>query len=103
MIKVSVLYPNNSGESFDIDYYCNTHVPMVGKLLGDALKGGAIDSGIAGGAEGEAAPYAAMGHLLFESVEDFQSAFGPNAEQIMADLPNFTTIQPQIQISEVKL
>ena len=103
MIKVSVLYPNISGESFDIDYYCSTHVPMVGKLLGDALKGGAIDSGIAGGAEGEAAPFVAMGHLLFESVEEFQSSFGPNAEQIMADLPNFTTIQPQIQISDVKL
>ena len=89
MIKVSVLYPNISGESFDIDYYCSTHVPMVGKLLG--------------GAEGEAAPFVAMGHLLFDSVEEFQSSFGPNAEQIMADLPNFTTIQPQIQISDVKL
>jgi uncharacterized protein (TIGR02118 family) len=102
MIKVSVMYPYSEGATFDIDYYCNTHVPMVGDLLGDALKGGAVDYGIAGGTPGEAAPYIAMGHLTFESVEDFQDSFGPNAEEIFADLPNFTNTQPQIQISEIK-
>ena len=103
MIKVSVMYPNSEDATFDIDYYCNTHVPMVGSLLGDALKGGAVDSGIAGGAPGEAAKFIAMGHLTFESVEAFQNSFGPNAEKILADLPNFTNTQPQIQISEIKL
>ena len=102
MIKVSVLYPNGPDVTFNIDYYCDTHVPMVAELLGDALKGGQIDAGLAGGGEGAAAPFAAMGHLLFDSVEDFQQNFGPNAEQIMADLPNFTNSEPVIQISEVK-
>ena len=103
MIKVSVMYPNSEGATFDTDYYCNTHVPMVGELLGDALKGGAVDAGIAGGGPGEDAPFIAMGHLNFESVEAFQGAFGPNAEQILADLPNFTNTQPQIQISEIRI
>mgnify|MGYP001812605126 CR=1 FL=1 len=103
MIKVSVMYPNSEGANFDIDYYCNTHIPMVGELLGDALKGGAVDSGLAGGAPGEAAPFIAMGHITFESVEAFQDSFGPNAEKIMADLANFTNVQPQIQISEIKI
>jgi uncharacterized protein (TIGR02118 family) len=103
MIKVSVLYPNDDSATFDIDYYCNTHVPMVGKLLGDALKGGAVDSGVAGGAPGEAAAFIAMGHLTFDSVEAFQDSFGPHVDEIMADLPNFTNVQPQIQISEIKL
>lgn len=103
MIKVSVMYPNSEGATFDIDYYCNTHIPMVGELLGDALKGGTVDSGLAGGAPGEAAPFIAMGHITFESVEAFQDSFGPNAEKIMADLANFTNVQPQIQISEIKI
>ena len=103
MIKVSVMYPNSEGANFDIDYYCNTHIPMVGELLGDALKGGAVDSGLAGGAPGEAAPFIAMGHITFESVEAFQDSFGPNAEKIMADLANFTNVQPQIQISQIKI
>lgn len=103
MIKVSVMYPNTPDAKFDIDYYCNTHVPLVAELLGEALKGGAVDSGLAGGAPGEAPAFIAMGHLTFESVESFQQSFGPNAEKIMADLPNFTNIQPQVQISEIKL
>lgn len=103
MIKVSVLYPNGAGVSFDVDYYCNSHVPMVAELLGDALKGGQVDAGLAGGAEGAPAPFAAMGHLLFDSVEDFQESFGPNAEQILADLPNFTNSEPVIQISQVRI
>lgn len=103
MIKVSVMYPNSSNATFDIDYYCNTHLPMVGKLLGDALKSGAVDSGLAGGAPGEEPAFIAMGHMTFNSVEEFQESFGPNAGAIMADLPNFTNTQPQIQISEIKL
>jgi uncharacterized protein (TIGR02118 family) len=103
MIKVSVLYPNTPDISFDVDYYCETHVPMVAGLLGDALKGGQVDAGLAGAEEGAAAPFAAMGHLLFDSVEAFQASFGPNAEQIMGDVPNFTNSEPIIQISDVKL
>ena len=103
MIKVSVIYPNSEDANFDIDYYCNTHIPMVGGLLGEALKGGAVDFGIAGGAPGEPAPFIAMGHLTFESVECFQASFGPHAEKILADVPNFTNTQPQIQISEIKV
>lgn len=103
MIKVSVLYPNSEEATFDIDYYCKTHIPFVGKLLGDALKGGAVDFGIGGGTPGERAPFIAMGHLTFDSVEDFQNSFGPNAEKIMADLPNFTNVTPQIQVSEIKI
>jgi uncharacterized protein (TIGR02118 family) len=44
-----------------------------------------------------------MAHLLFDSVEAFQSAFGPNADSIMADVPNYTDIEPILQISEVKV
>ena len=44
-----------------------------------------------------------MGHLYFDSVEAFQAAFGPHAETILADIPNYTNIQPVIQVSEVKM
>lgn len=103
MIKVSVMYPNGDGSKFDMDYYVGKHIPMVKEKVGDACKGINVDQGLGGGAPGEPATYAGMGHLLFESVEAFQGAFGPNAEEIMGDLPNFTNITPVIQISEVKL
>jgi hypothetical protein len=34
-------------------------------------------------------------------MESFQNSFGPNAAEIMGDLPNFTNIKPLLQISEV--
>jgi len=103
MIKVSVLYPNSDGSHFDMDYYCNSHVPMVQEKLGSALKGVAVDQGLGGAEPGSSATYAAMGHLLFESVEAFQTAFGPHADAIIGDLPNFTDVQPTIQVSEIKI
>jgi len=102
MIKVSVMYPNNADATFDIDYYCHSHMTMVGELLGDSLKGSNVDYGIAGGAPGEMAPFIAIGHLVFDSVESFQAAFGPHAKKILADIPNYTNTQPQIQISDIK-
>ncbi len=100
-IKVSVLYPDGEGKTFNMDYYCSTHIPMVAELLGDAVQGASVEKGIAGGAPGSTATYQAMGNLYFDSVESFQNSFGPNAEKILGDLPNFTNIEPVIQISEV--
>jgi uncharacterized protein (TIGR02118 family) len=44
-----------------------------------------------------------MGHLYFDSVESFQTAFGPHAKEILADVPNYTDVKPSMQISEVRL
>jgi len=103
MIKFSIFYPNEEGKKFDMDYYINSHIPMIQEKLGEAVKGGAVDQGLAGAKPGSPATYIAMGHLLFDSVEELQSAFGPHMEAIMADIPNYTDIQPSIQISEVKM
>ena len=103
MIKLSVFYKNEEGKKFDMDYYLNSHIPMIQEKLGEALKGGAVEQGLGGAEPGSPATYVAMGYLLFDSVEAFQSAFGPHAEAIMADIPNYTDIQPTIQISEVKM
>jgi uncharacterized protein (TIGR02118 family) len=103
MIKVSVMYPSGPGSRFDIDYYVRSHMPMVQRRLGAPLQRMAVEHGLAGGAPGAPPPYLAMGHLYFDSVEAFEKAFAPNAEPIMADIPNYTNTTPVIQISEVKL
>jgi uncharacterized protein (TIGR02118 family) len=103
MVRVSVLYPNGEDIKFDMDYYLDTHIPMAGELIGDALKGSNIDYGLANAIPGQEIPYVVMTHLTFESVEAFQEAFTPHADKIMNDLPNFTNSNPIIQISEVKI
>jgi len=102
MIRVTVMYPQTEGARFDMDYYVNKHVPLVGDLCGAAMKSATIDAGLAGMTPGDPPPYVAMVHMTFESVEAFQGAFGPNIPQIMGDVPNYTDIAPQVQISEVK-
>ena len=101
MIKLSALYERKEGSKFDHDYYRDSHMPMVAKKLGSALKGTGIEKGVAGGEPDSKAPFVCIGHMKFDSVEDFQQAFGPNAEEIMADIPNYTDLQPTIQISEI--
>ena len=103
MIKVSVLYPNGADSTFDMDYYVSSHIPMVQAKLGDACKRVAVEEGLAGGAPDAPATYAAMGHLYFDSVEAFQAAFGPHAESILADIPNYTNTEPVLQISQVRI
>ena len=103
MIKVSVFYPNEEGKKFDMDYYCNSHIPMVQEKLGAACKSAAIYQGLGGGEPGSPPPYVAMLFLNFDSIEAFQTSYGPHAKTIMADLPNYTDIMPVIQISEVKM
>jgi len=71
MTKVSVLYPNGEGKTFDMDYYCSTHLPMVSGLLGDFLKGATVEKGIGGSAPESTAPYAGMGNMYFDYAEDF--------------------------------
>jgi uncharacterized protein (TIGR02118 family) len=103
MIKLSVMYPHKEGATFDMEYYCSRHMPMVQQKVGAALKGVAVDQGIAGAEPGSGAPFLAIGHLLFESLEALETSFGPHEAAIEADIPNYTNIQPTIQISEVKM
>jgi uncharacterized protein (TIGR02118 family) len=86
-----------------MQYYSSQHIPMVQQMLGAALKGVAVEAGLGGVAPGSPASYIVMGHLYFDSVEAFQTAFGSHGQAIMGDIPNFTDLQPTIQISEVKI
>ncbi len=103
MIKLSVLYPNEEGKKFDMEYYCNKHIPMVQQKLGAACRNMAVEQGLGGAEPGSRATYIAMGHMYFDSIEAFQTAFGPHAAAFMEDIPNYTDIQPTVQISEVKI
>ena len=103
IIKVTAFYPNEECKKFDVAYYFNKHIPMVQQKLGTACKRVAVEQGLGGADPGSRATYLIMFHLYFDSVEAFQTAFGPNAQSIMGDIPNYTDIQPTIQISEVKI
>jgi uncharacterized protein (TIGR02118 family) len=103
MITVNVLYPNKDGAKFDMGYYLSSHIPMVKKVLGSALKGVVVEQGLGGGAPGTKAEFSTLCHLRFDSVEAFQAAFGPHASAIQADIANYSSVPPIIQVSDVKV
>lgn len=101
MIKVSVVYPNAQDARFDHGYYRDKHLPMVKDRLGDACVYYTIEKGLAGGAPGAPAAFIASCQIACTSLESFQAAFAPHAQEIMADIPNYTNVTPLIQINEV--
>lgn len=101
MIKVTILYPNGDGKTFDMEYYSTKHMPLIDSLLGDALKFYSIDKGISGRTPADPTPFLAIGYLYFDTLSDYQESFAPHAQTIRGDVQNYTNIQPIIQISEV--
>jgi uncharacterized protein (TIGR02118 family) len=93
MIRLSVFYPTTEGATFDHDYYREKHVPMAVKTWG--LDGAEIDKGVDG-------PNVAAVHFRLDSVEAVQAAMGAEGTgAVLADVANFTSIAPVLQISEI--
>jgi uncharacterized protein (TIGR02118 family) len=101
MIKVSVMYPNKPGAHFDHTYSRDKHMPLVKAHMGPSCRFYTVDKGLAGGGSGDPPTYVAMCHIYCDSIENFQTGFGPHASEIMADMPNCTDLTPVVQISEV--
>lgn len=97
MIRVSVMYPNGKGRRFDLDYYVHKHMAMVHKFLDSA---GLVKAEVDKAADPNS-PFMAMGHLYFRTMEEFQTGFFAHAAEMTADIPNFTDVTPQVQISEI--
>jgi len=102
MVRISVFYPNESGKRFDHGYYAQKHMPLVmNRLKGFGLLRFEVDKGLAGGAPGASAPFVAAGHLYFNSAADFEKGMGAHGAELLADIPNYTDLSPQIQVSEI--
>lgn len=93
MIRLSVFYPKTDGAKFDHDYYRDQHVPLACRTWG--LDGAEIDKGVDG-------PYEAAVHFTFDSLEALGAAMGAEGTgAVLADVANYTTIQPVMQTSEI--
>jgi uncharacterized protein (TIGR02118 family) len=102
MIRISVMYPSGEGKTFDHGYYVDKHMALVRKRWSRmGLVRTEVDRGVAGGAPGAPAPSIAVGHVYFNALNDFQRASAAHGRELFDDVPNFTNIQPQVQISEV--
>src|ERR1700752_2228714 len=103
MINVTVMYPNATDKTFDMDYYLATHIPMVKHLAGSALKEVRVSEGIGAADPGAKPTYRVICDLVFDSVESFQQAWKPHGAAISGDVVNHPAMEPIIQVCAVKL
>ena len=91
MLVISILYPRTDDSTFDMDYYTGTHMPLLAEVLGEACQGW-------GAATIPAGKYAAMGWAMVSSQEAFNAAMGARGGEVVADVPNYTNVQPEMLI-----
>lgn len=102
MICVSIFYPTGPGKHFDHVYYEQKHRPLVmDRLASEGITRYEIDQGLSGLAPGSEPMFAGVGRLYFNSVSEFQKGMTTHGAELQADIPNFTNIAPQFQISQV--
>ena len=95
MIHLMVLYPKGEGKTFDAEYWANTHMPLAGSSWPTCSKWEATKGD-------DNSPFHAAGHFYFGSQEDLGAAMGTEATaKVMADVANYTNIEPQVSIYEV--
>jgi uncharacterized protein (TIGR02118 family) len=101
MIVVSVMYPASAGATFDMDYYREKHIPLVGARWADCgLREAKVLHG-AGAPGGGAPAYSVIALLTFDSAADFDQAVARHGAEIIGDIANFSNVQPVIQVNDV--
>ena len=99
MISFTVLYPYGADKKFDWDYYLAHHMEGLKKLLGGRLLHYHLEKGLSGVESGTPPAFFAILHVLVKGMEDVE-VIGAALPQLVQDIPNYTDVEPIIQISE---
>ena len=100
MVVVTVLYPRTESSHFDFDYYTKTHMALVQARWGGM---GMVSAELLRGTEtleGAQPAFALIAKLFFASKVEMQAALAAHGAEIIGDIPNYTNVQPLIQVNE---
>ncbi|MCJ8273904.1 MAG: EthD family reductase [Psychrosphaera sp.] len=101
MIRLSVIYPNKDNGQFDFDYYMATHMPLVAKLYTEyGLKSWQADKGTSMSSK-MPIEFVAACYMDFDSMDSLKQAMKNKGGEVMADLKNFTDIEPAVSFGEL--
>ena len=98
-VSLQAIYPVSGDTHFDHDYYAATHLPLVGEHMGSHIQSTSVSKGLAGGPDVPAGFYT-IATMVFAGMENLQAALEV-AGPVLADIPNFTNVAPQMLIGEV--
>ncbi len=98
MVRVTIAYPAREGATFDHEYYASKHMPLCFEKYSPYIKKMEAYKGLSG-PMGAAAPFLAICHFYFDDAREMGKALA-NSDEIMADIANYTSVQPKVVIEE---
>ena len=100
MYILTIHYPNSDGATFDFDYFHRQHLPEVGKVFRPFGLGWATVMRGEQSLDSSAPAYFAVTVLSFPTEQAARDAVASEgAGRLIADLPNFTSVTPQMQFN----
>ncbi|MDQ6480932.1 EthD family reductase [Dyadobacter sp. LHD-138] len=103
MFKVTVIYPHAAEDDFNVAYYLDVHTPLVKELLGPfGLVKVDVEIGVSGPAPGSEPPYKVICGIFFPDLQSLQDGLATEGGTLIGDIPNFTSVVPEMQISQVQ-
>lgn len=97
-VTLQVLYPISDGSTFDDTYYAKTHMDLVDKYMGAHIDKAIVTKGIAGGPDTPPG-FHAIATFVFTDQAALDAALGA-AGPVLADIPEFTNVQPKMLIGQ---
>jgi uncharacterized protein (TIGR02118 family) len=101
VLRMTVLYPAGDDATFDWDYYTTTHMRLVADRFGPhAARPAEVAKGVGGVPKG-AATYLASAQMYFADRDALDQALQAGGNDVPGDIPNFTNVQPVMQLDEL--
>ena len=97
---MTILYPNEEGVRFDMEYYKNHHLPLIMDLYGKSIARFELRQGLPG-PDGSKPPYVATVHIYIADQKAFDENGAKHGKTLVDDVPNFSSVMPVIQADEV--
>jgi uncharacterized protein (TIGR02118 family) len=99
---LTVLYPHDPADRFDLEYYRDHHMTSLIKLLGhEAISRMEIRRGLSSPDARNPPLYACTANIYVADREVFAAAAGRNHQRIVDDIPRFTSVAPISVMTEV--
>ena len=98
---ITVLYPAKDNDAFGFEFYLKRHVPLIKDSLGKSLHRIEVRKG-ASSQDGAGPPnYTCVISIWIADWPAYEKAIAARASELIAEVPLFTKVMPQMQIDEV--
>jgi uncharacterized protein (TIGR02118 family) len=98
---ITVLYPAKDNDAFGFEFYLKRHVPLIKDILGKSLHRIEVRKG-ASSQDGAGPPnYTCVISIWIADWPAYEKAIAARASELIAEVPLFTKVMPQMQIDEV--